>query len=310
MSFTDFSLVAAEDKFITSSPDLSVPRPGLYPSEASVEYWLDGKRVVVGKCMRAAWYRSMNIQIPASYKPGLMMKAALGKWGEQYTIDRWKAMGIWVGNNIKFYNKDLFLSGELDAVVRNPLIEELILYEIKSYYGYLAVKEICGSKRPPVPGKPKESQFLQAVVYSWEYKDKIPETRLYYLERGDGHRVEFRVGTELQVNGSHTCYWEQLEGEYWSYYKPGKVLRPYSIEDIHARYKSLITHLKDKKLPPKDFQKVWDEETVEWMWTHDMLGKTKYEDWQKSPKKNLCGNWECSYCEYQSQCEQDELTNS
>lgn len=308
MTMREFSVVEAEDKFMTNVPDFSTSRPGLHPSEASVEYYLDGRKIVIGNCLRSAWYRNMSVPVPASERPGLMMKAALGKWIEQSIIDRWKAMGIWVANNIKFYNKELFLSGELDAIIKDPVIDQFIGQEIKSYYGHYAVKEICGSKRPPVPGQPKEDQFLQAVVYSWEFRDKLPEYRMYYVERGDGHRVEFKVGTEKQNGNLNICFWEQVPGDYWSYFKPGRVYRPYTIEDIHSRYKTLIALLKGKTLPPRDYNETWDEEQVEFMWSHGLLGKTKYEDWQKSPKKNPITDWHCSYCSYREQCKVDELT--
>lgn len=309
-STEEFSLIALEDDFITSSSGLARRRPGLHPTEASVVTNLDGRRIVVGKCLRAAWYRSMEVPRSGSASAGLMMKAHIGKWDEEGLVDRWKKMGIWVDNNIKFYNKKFFLSGEMDCVIKNPETGKLIGVEVKSFYGHYANKMMTGGKRPPQPGVPRDGHFLQSILYAWEYRNQLPEFRIYYVERGDGHRVEFRIGFDEDENGQHQVWWEQIPGKYWNYFEAGKVMQPYTIEDIHARYKELIDRLARKDIPPKDFCETYTPEMVEWMWDHGKLGKTKYEAFVKNPTKNPCGDWECSYCDFSEQCKLDELSGS
>jgi hypothetical protein len=304
----EFSLVEAEDDFMTTSKGLHRRRPGLHPTEASVEFLEDGKKLVIGKCMRALWYRSMEVSIPDSASAGLMQKAALGKWDEGGVVDRWKKMGVWHDNNIKFYQRKYYLSGELDAVLKNPITNGLFGIEVKSFYGYYANKIVTGAKREKIPGVPKDNQFLQAILYAWEYRDVLEEFRMYYIDRGDGHRVEFRIGFDETPNGKHQVWWQQIDGKYWNYFVPEKVYQPYTIEDIYTRYDIALKALKEKKLPAKDYSNKWDEKTVEWMWEHGKLGKTKYTAWQKSPLKNPVGDWQCSYCEWKAQCVQDDLT--
>jgi len=304
----EFSVVAAEDAYVVKPKGLYRHRPGLHPTEASVEFTEDNRKLVVGKCMRAAWYRSMEVRKTESASAGLMQKAHLGKWDEQGIVDRWKEMSIWYDNNIKFYQKSHFLSGEIDAVLKNPNTGGLIGMEVKSFYGYYANKMVTGAKREQTPGVPKEPQFLQAIIYAWEYRDILEEFRLYYIERGDGHRVEFRVGFDERPDGKHQAWWQQIDGKYWNYFVPDKVFQPYTIEDIYDRYTLLLQKLKNKELPGKDFSGKWDDETVEWMWTHGRLGKTKYQAWTKNSSKNPVGDWQCSYCDYKAQCMQDELT--
>jgi hypothetical protein len=304
----EFSVVAAEDEYYTKSKGLSRHRPGLHPTEASVEFLEDGKKIVIGKCHRAAWYRSMEVARGDGPSAGLMMKANLGKWDEQGLVDKWKEMGIWHDNNIKFYQKSHFLSGELDAVLRNPVTGGLLGMEVKSFYGYYANKEITGAKRDKIPGIPLDTHFLQAILYAWEYRDILEEFRLYYIERGDGHRVEFRIGWDDRPDGTHQLWWQQVDGKYWNYYIPDKIYQPYTIEDVYDRFSTLLKKLQTKELPPKDFSDKWDEDTVEWMWDHGKLGKTKYEKWQKKPSSNPIGDWQCQYCDFSAQCAQDELT--
>jgi len=302
----EFSLVELEDEYIVSSSGLRRSRPGLHPTEASVEYELDGMKLVTGKCMRASWYRSMEKPRTEDSSPGLMQKANSGKWNENGLIERWKEMGLWVDNNIKFYEKKYYLSGEMDAVLKNPLTGERIGYEVKSFYGYYANKELTGSKRPEKAGVPKDNQFLQSIIYAWEYRNDLDEYRMYYIERGDGHRVEFRIGFDELPSGEHQVWWQQLPGKYWNFFKPEKVLQPYTIENIYARYDKLLAHLKSKEIPEKDFSSCWSAEKVEWMWEHKMVGKTKYDKWVKKPETNPIGNWNCSYCSYRSLCDEDE----
>lgn len=308
----EFSVVELENTYEKDKPHLTRHRPGLYPSEASVEYMDGTRKIVLGHCLRGAWYRAMNVQKIKGVNIGLGMKAHLGKWDEKGVIQRWKEMGIWVDNNIKFFTERLVLSGELDAILKKAN-GKLMGVEIKTFYGYPANRSICGVQREKGTGKfyagrPKDEHFLQAALYAWEYQDILDEYRIYYLERGDGHRVEFRVLFHNNPDGTHQCCWEQVPGPYWNAYKPGIVTQPYTIEDVHARYQMLVTFLRAKQLPPKDFDKVYDAVTVEYLHNQGEISKTDYDKWVANPSKNKLGSWRCSYCEYSDQCMQDDLT--
>jgi len=309
----DFSLIAEEDDYESNLKSFAKNRPGLYPSEASVEFMENGQKIVLGHCLRATWYRVLDIPVPDGTNVSLMMKAHLGKWDEIGTIDKWKGMGIWVANNVKFYNKSYGLSGELDAIIKNPLTGGNIGIECKTFYSYAAGRNICGVQREKgtgrsFPGHPKVEHFLQAVLYYYEYKDILEQYRLYYLERGDGHRLEFRVGTIDNSDGTHQCYWEQVPGKYWNVFEEGKVIQPYTIEDIHSRYKRAIEYINKKILPPRDFASIYSADQIERLHDKGEISKTDYERWAKNPDKNHLGSWQCSYCSWKKQCEQDSLT--
>jgi hypothetical protein len=115
---------------------------------------------------------------------------------------------------------------------------------------------------------------------------------------------------QQRPDGKHQAWWQQLEGKYWNYFVPDKIMQPYCVEDIYDRYAELVENLKKKTLPAKDFSNNWDKDYVEQMWSWGKLGKTKYEAWQKNPEKYPCGNWQCSYCDWKKQCELDEITFS
>jgi hypothetical protein len=265
---------------------------------------LDGRVFTWGKCLRAAFYRCIETDRGCGPQPKLAMMGRFGKTAEIDAITRWKEMGLYVDNNVKFYNKELIVSGELDAVIHAPDDPEyLIGYEIKTFYAWPAQKKVLGGKRPPVPGAPKTNQYLQSVLYAWQYKDIIDEYRMYYVERGSGERAEFVVGCE--DNGD--CWWEQVPGADWNLFKEGKVYAPFTMDDIIGRYKDLIQYVQNKKLPPRDYEGVWNDETIEYMYRNGELGKSYYDKWVKSPAKNPQGAWSCRLCDYRAQCDQDEM---
>lgn len=308
-----FSLIEEEDNFVRTEKNWSIRRPGLHPSSASVAYNDNGRRVVLGKCMRASWYSALGVKKdPGGPKIGLLMTAHQGKWSETGMIDKWKKMGLWIANNIKFFNKDYALSGEMDLILMNPMTKKPFGLEMKTYYGYPAGRSILGVQREKdsgrrLNGRPKDEHFLQALLYAWEYRERLDEYRLYYLERGDGVRVEFRVGFETQPDGTHLCYWEQIPGKYWNSYEEGKVYQKYTIEDIYDRYTILLKKLQTKELPPGEFSLVWDSDTVEQKNLDGEISKTNYTKWKKNPnlKSNQLGDWQCSYCDYKIQCKKD-----
>ena len=310
-----FSLIAEEDKVILEAKNkrFDIRRQGLYPSESSVSY-IDGTRKVsLGKCLRAAWYRATGIEKTNPGGINLYQTGRIGKEAEIMQIRLWKEMGIWEANNIKFFNKDLALSGEMDAILKNPITNGLMGIEMKTYYGYPATRSICGIKKERgsgkfLAGRPKDDHFLQACLYAWEYKDKLDEYRIFYFDRGDGTRVEFRVGFAKRNDGNHQCYWEQIPGKYWNAYQEGRLLQPYTIEDIHLRYQNLIEFLRKKTMPPKDYEEVWNADMIEFKYSQGEISKTNYDKWLKKPDTNKIGDWHCSYCDYKDQCKLDEAT--
>jgi hypothetical protein len=316
----NFILTELEDEFETREDDLQIRRQGLYPSEASVIVEIDGRKICKGTCMRSAYYRAL--EFPQTDKPDAkgMNIMKLGKWGENGLVNRWKEMGLWYANSIKFFDAKHFVSGELDAVLKTKE-NKLIGYEVKTYYGQQAGVQITGTrgrklkdggysdKQPRKVGAPKMGQFLQAVLYSHQYVTllkKLDEFRLFYLERGDGTRVEFTVGTELRPDGKHGCWWEQVPGKYWTVYEEGKVYQDFTIEDVQERYLELVKRLRERRLPPKDFIAKYDEVYIEWAMKNKLISATKYADYEKGES---LGDWECSYCSYKTQCKKDGDTD-
>lgn len=303
-----FNLTELENNYLLNPLHLGSSRPAIYPSEASVKFTDNGFDRVEGKCLREAYYRIKEYKKTEPASIYLNDVASVGKWDEIGLIERWKEMGLWVANNIKFYNIPYVLSGELDCVLRESGTDNLIGYEVKSYYGYAAEKQILGGKRPYFPGAPKYSHLLQASIYAWEFKDKFSEYRIYYLERGNGKRCEFRVGTEV-INGRNLIWYEQVPGYSFNGATDQRIYYPFAVEDIYSRIKLLGEYVRKEELPPKDYGIPWSADKVEYFYSKGELAKGKYTDWKKDPEKNPINDFQCSYCFYRSQCAKDEMSS-
>lgn len=302
-----FSIVEAENDYLANRPKLSKHRPALYPSECSVEYDLDGFHFVAGACARAIYYRVKEMEAqPVSMD--VKFKGIMGKVIEVSNVDRWKAMGIWVDNNVKFFNPRFIISGEQDVIIRNPETGNLMGVENKTYSGNYASKEILGYKRPPKVGHPKLDHYLQAITYYWEYKNEIPEYRIYYMDRENTTRVEFEIGTEL-VRNENMCWYQQIPSPNWGTFIDDRVYLPFTIEMIEARYKKVVDYIKQNILPPKDYGAL-DADKIEYLYAKQELAKKNYEPWKKDPGNNPIVDWQCWYCKFSGICKRDEVEQS
>jgi len=228
-----------------------LPRPkSLFPSEASVQYEdQHGILRTEGTCHRQTWYRLSGLYEKASTTPYTERIFLLGKIIEQAYIEEWKQMGLWVDNNVKFYDKERNISGEVDCVMVEPETGKLFVVECKTFYGYNATKEICGNKSQA--GKPKTSQMLQALIYVdvgmkqklWDY------VKLVYVARDSDACAEYDISL-TEKNGIH---YPTINGVIdWRF----------TMEDIYERYDQLTEKLKSTTPPPRDYSAEWDAEKV------------------------------------------------
>ena len=314
----DYSFIEEENKYLLNKQNYSIRRQALYPSEASVEYTIDGRTHVVGKCLRAAFLRAIGEPKTNPSGMHLIMTGMLGSLIEKATINRWKEMGIYEDNNVKFFDSDLVLSGELDILTR-IVGNKKIGIEHKTYGNVKAETELYGKKGvmkkdgtwsdklPRIYGQPKEHQFLQSELYDYKYVHQLKlldEFRMYYFNRENGHRAEFVIGSDEQPDGTHKCWWQQVPGDYWVAYQPVKIYRPYTIEDIHARSRKLIHYIQRKELPPKDFEYAPSDNWVEWAGKNNIISTSKCnKHFETGKKREQYFAWECSYCDYRDRCQ-------
>jgi len=287
-------------------------KPAYYPSEASV-VWKDhsGQQRTSGTCLRAAWFRVTGY----AEKQGTVLHSdpysewifALGKHVEIILVEQWKQMGIWVANNVEFYDAEHNISGEVDCIIRHSATGELIGTEEKSFYGYNATKQICGNKST-VPS-PKTSQLLQTLIYVDQFRDrmfidqgqekKIEYFKMVYYARDSASRNEFDISLiEDASDPSRGILHRPLIN--------GIADSRFHLEDIYDRYSLLDQYVKAGEIPPPDYEPVWSPEKVYARQALGEVAKTTFEKWQKKPKQNPIGDWQCqAYCKYRNICWKD-----
>jgi CRISPR/Cas system-associated exonuclease Cas4 (RecB family) len=288
---TQFNLVAQTDAWMTRKRIQRPSKGTFYPSEASAA-WTDknGVRCVSGACMRSAWYRVTGKADEGALPTDAYSEwiFALGKGVEEILVEQWKQMGLWVANNVQFYDKERNISGEADVILTDPTTGQLILIEVKSFHAYYATKEICGNRS--TKGQPKTSHMMQLLIYLDQFKDTVaPVGKLIYYARDSGNRAEFDVSL-TEDNGVH---YPTVDGV---------VSHRFTLEDIYSRYAELKQHVDEDQIPLVDYQKVWESAKIEDKWKLGEISKTAYQKWQKNPDKNPIGDWQCNYCKFRNEC--------
>jgi len=261
-------------------------RRGHHPSQASCkiknEYDED---TIMGGCLRSSYWEAntINYTNPASARGKRIM--AYGKLLEQFEVARYKELGIWRDNNVKFFNKNYGISGEADCLVHDRNTDKTIGIEIKTGYDYKFRKEVIGNQYKK--GKPKLTHLLQTMLYIDHFK--IP-FKIVYIDRGNAARAEY----DITLNKDGT---PNIDGR--------KLNNGLSIPGCIARFKEFDEYLENGTLPPRDYQLQYSQEHIEFLYDSNRLTKTQIKEFQKNKKVDM-GDWECSYCNYKDYCWKEE----
>jgi Holliday junction resolvase-like predicted endonuclease len=291
-----FELVKATDSYMTSQK-FSLPRQRFfYPSEASVA-WTDkhGVERKAGACLRSCYFRRKDGFVAGPNSAYTEWVFALGKKVEEILVEQWKRMGIWVANNVKFFDPIHGISGEMDVILQDPATNELVAVEVKSLYGYYAVRNVINGTRTVTPA-PKTSQLLQTLLYVDFLKDhNISYAKLVYYARDSAARREFDIS--LIEDGTTGEKRPCIDG----------VADPrFTMNDIYSRYELLQEYLDNDVVPLPDYELAWSEEKIEERKKIGDVTKSAYEKWQKG--KEQIGDWNCKpqWCPFSKYCWNDK----
>ena len=280
------NLLETVDKYLENPYRVSprTPSGGFYPSNASCFIKNEfGEDQCVGKCLRASYWKQKSVAQTNPMNARSIRIATCGKLIEQFEIDNYKEMGIWRGNNCKFYDPDHNISGEMDAFIWDAKMNTIIGVEIKTGYGYEFNKRVMGNTR--WEGKPKADHLLQTMIYKHFMKD-IPLFKMVYIDRGNAARIEHNV--ELDKNG---C--ARVNGKMFD-----KLI---TIPRIFMRFKELADHLEDNTIPKRNYALQYTDTKIGLMYDAKKLNKEQTRQYEKT-KKVALGDWQCSYCEYKDYC--------
>jgi len=296
---TDFNFFDFLDNHVTRlrfEPDRNMKT--LYPSEASVQYHdKHGDLVTTGGCLRASYFRVTGDFEKIGHSAYTQWIFAMGNAVEQILVQQAKEAGIWVDNNVKFYDKETNISGEIDLIISEPPTGVITIAEIKSFYGYYAGRELFGNKT--IKAQPRYYQMLQLLVYLSIFKDQFPYGRMAYMARDDIRRKSFKIGIHQEGENGYPV----IDGE---------VLRLFTVNDIMDRYKKLQGYIDRKEVPPADYELQYSDAKIndfrpKKLGGKDKISKTKYEAWQKGKLKphEYVGDFQCGYCSYRKICHPD-----
>ena len=256
-----------------------------YPSSLSIRHTNSyGENTVIGGCNRFNFYRRRGDS--KTDKGGLsnMLVMKAGKAVEEIVVDYFKCMGIWRGNNVRFYDRIYNISGEIDVFVE--VDGKLVQVEIKTIYGTYADKDILGVewKKKVREGYPKIPHLIQTAPYLEKFKEIASENRLIYFNRGSFlYPAEFII--TLDKKGI-IC----VDG------KPSIV----TLRGIRDRILELEDYIERGKLPSRDYELKYSEEKVDALIKSGRKKKYWKGNWKRN--KGIVGDWNCTYCDFKSKC--------
>jgi len=285
-----YNLITATEDFLTRERIHGKNAIHYYPSEASVQYInSDGETVTEGTCLRKAYFRCVGVE-GQPYTANTQFIFGLGKYTENFLVDTWKEMGVWVNNSVRWYDQEYNLSGELDAILRQPDTGINYGVEVKSFYGYFMESELFGTKTKT--GAPKMNHLLQTLVYQYEFP-QLDHFEMVYLGRDKARRITFRVELLSDVVENETTGEEELV------HRPtlqGTAMMDFTMEDVLARYTALDLAVKDRLAPDRDYELKYSKEKVEKIRAAGELSTLKYNKYLKckSPTNaDWPGDWQC-----------------
>jgi len=301
---------------------LSAKGWSLRPTEASVVSIENDYAVLWGSCHRKTWYRILNFKETEPITTKTLYIFKFGNIIEDFITDMIKEAGIHKDNSVRLIDSETNINGEIDIIVgvnTDKDNDKYVIVEVKSTWGGPAMKlfphyEGRGNNKHMVGPKPKEQNLLQLLIYLFKKKDdpNLIGGKLIYLLRDNFKRTEFDVVIEKQPNGKHRARVD------------GTILDNFYIEDIYDRYEIIhnrletdLQALKDgaKKtdlIPPeRDFDLEYREQQVESLHDIKRISDTNYNKYNKNPKGNPVGDWQCSYCSFKTLCyAQEDLLNT
>jgi len=290
-----FNLIELTDRFLERDRSVTEERlPHMYPSEARCVCERTGK--VLGNCLRSSFYRLTGVDHSNPPNARFHYIFMLGQLVEQFLVDRWKEMGIWLDGNVPFWDMEhgYIVSGKIDCFIRNwTNRSQIIGVEVKSFYGYHATREIIGTTSEA--GRPKMDQLLQTLYYAERYRHRgVPGFKMAYLARDSVERREFNVvPTVTSVGGEVQRVRPAVDGQVYS---------NVSVEGIRNSYRLLDQAVREDTLPCRDYKKVYSSDEVEAKYRSGDISKTNYDKWRRNRRANPLGDWQCRYCWYENHC--------
>jgi hypothetical protein len=281
-------LLSRIDHFLTHPLGLDTRARHFYPTSASC---IDSKGKIHGACLRKNAYEFYGIEPTNPLKADAFYTFGVGKHIELMLVDWLQKMGLFIDHNVKFFNPDFFLSGELDVVIREtPGSDQMVCVEIKSSHGpYFTMENVTGKEGQPP--KPKEDHVQQVSLYLDNF-DNLPYAILVYIGRDNFSRTEYIIRL-VEQDGNKYPEITRADGSSYVDYNLG-------LADIYNRYRDLLDYIKHKQLPPRDYVPLMDQKMVDKLYEAGEITANKKKKWEKG--ECLTTEFHCTYCNFRNLC--------
>lgn len=263
------------------------------PSSSMCDSAIDSKPI--GSCIRSNYLKRMKAPESNPTDIYVTMACEAGNLWENWIIDQYKDLGIYIDHSVRVTSFEYNISGEIDILHLNPNTNELEISEIKQYNGsnYYAAAELKGSSK--IKPKPKDQNLLQVFDYLLTVKDSIKYINLVYVDRSCGsyyNNIQFII----RLADRDGIYYPLI-----TYFKSDGTTDDYidpriNSEVTQKKKKELENYIRLEEIPPKDYQIKYDSKTIEMKYSLGEISKTKYTKWRETNES--FGDWNCSYCRF------------
>jgi hypothetical protein len=262
----------------------SVPRSrksaGRSPSSASIKFENEfGTYEVHGACLRQQFYKAKGM--PKDDKMPDPQSQRIFMYGDaihEVEVDIRKRAGIYVADEMSFWNPEHRISGRIDLFNKDPETNEVYGEELKTTNPFTIKK---------VSSDPGIAHILQCAIYLDWYANSIGYVGrwvLTYVDRAFGE------------DASHVI---SLSDGY--IVLNGVIDKKMKVSDIYARYDELEEYLEDNVVPEPDYDILYGRDKLIELADQGRLTKTETNKINKGLKVTR-GDKSCEYCDFTEHC--------
>lgn len=284
----------------------------------------------IGECRRSLFYKILGTKYTNPPKVRIKTICDAGLMYEDYYIDQFKNNDLFVStqSRVEFEmpgtTNKVIMSGKTDVLIRDDNTFKLI--ECKTVQGFKA-DMIFGSKDTlPLPAA---NNLMQCMMYKWYSMHNkvdgvtVSEMYLMYINRGDGTVIYFKIDldeqgyaiiTPILMDGTElaTIKCADIDG-YDALLSDGITHKAIDsrladikvkLSDVFEKFDNTYSYARNQVLPPKDYNLVYDLDTLERNLKVGRISKQRYNKHIKN--EQMCGDFRCSFCSYLKQCLSDD----
>lgn len=270
-----------------------------------------------GKCKRYLYYKKKNY-IPDKFDYSTLLKFEVGKNQEQSIIRALQKQNMWIDNNIKIYfnYKNIFVSGEVDAIIQSDLGKQIL--EIKTGEGYYFTQQIIyGYKQDPglyrdylvdqYASAPKIEHILQTALYLHYFKNITPKlyndvpitsAQILYYDNANGLFKNYILMLKNENNYNYIKLFTQEKDQLLVV-----PIKNITIESILDGYVDVYNSIKNNVIPDKSYKIFYNDVDLDLYYAQKKLTKKQYNLMKEDSMERA--DFHCRYCVYKEQCLKD-----